>query len=326
MLIDSLLIFVVMRRLWHWNRVRSRSRSSCRCSLIDLDVPRVELAQDSRRRLVPARRSAASCSRCSRRGSAAARCCMDALAEETMPLDALHREHRGEPADARAGHRGVPDRDAGSRAARAAAQPQAQQGAARARRVPDDRRRATFRACRPTERVRRSTTSAATSGRSTRTSASRRIPTCRSCSRSAARRGFAFDMMETSFFVSRETLIATVAPGMALWRERLFVSMSKNATKATEFFHVPDQPRRRARHAGRAVAAIRRTPAAEAGVVAGAGVVLRSTVSCSVRHLRRASSSAPCSRSGGSARRRRRTRRPGPAASPDRPRAASAPR
>jgi KUP system potassium uptake protein len=46
-------------------------------------------------------------------------------------------------------------------------------------------------------------------------------------------------MMDPSFFVSRETLIATVAPGMALWRERLFVSMSKNATKASEFFNVP---------------------------------------------------------------------------------------
>ncbi len=53
------------------------------------------------------------------------------------------------------------------------------------------------------------------------------------------RKGFAFDMMETSFFVSRETLIATVAPRMALWREKLFVSMSKNAIKASEFFQIP---------------------------------------------------------------------------------------
>ncbi|MEP6679037.1 MAG: potassium transporter Kup, partial [Betaproteobacteria bacterium] len=53
------------------------------------------------------------------------------------------------------------------------------------------------------------------------------------------RKGFSFDMMETSFFVSRETLIPTVAPGMALWREKLFVSMSKNATKASEFFQIP---------------------------------------------------------------------------------------
>jgi len=53
------------------------------------------------------------------------------------------------------------------------------------------------------------------------------------------RRGMRFDMMDTSFFASRETLIPSVAPGMALWREKLFVSMSKNATKATEYFRIP---------------------------------------------------------------------------------------
>ena len=53
------------------------------------------------------------------------------------------------------------------------------------------------------------------------------------------RSGFEFDMMDTSFFVSRETLIATKIPGMAIWRERLFASMSKNAVKASDFFHVP---------------------------------------------------------------------------------------
>ena len=55
----------------------------------------------------------------------------------------------------------------------------------------------------------------------------------------SGRCGFAFEMMETSFFVSRETLIPTVSPGMALWRERLFASMSKNAVKASEFFQIP---------------------------------------------------------------------------------------
>jgi KUP system potassium uptake protein len=53
------------------------------------------------------------------------------------------------------------------------------------------------------------------------------------------RAGLAFAMMETSFFVSRESLIATGAPGMAQWRERLFVSMSKNATKASDYFGIP---------------------------------------------------------------------------------------
>ena len=51
--------------------------------------------------------------------------------------------------------------------------------------------------------------------------------------------GMEFNMMETSFFLSRETLIATVAPGMALWREKLFVSMARNAGSATAYFKIP---------------------------------------------------------------------------------------
>jgi KUP system potassium uptake protein len=48
-----------------------------------------------------------------------------------------------------------------------------------------------------------------------------------------------FDMMDTSFFVSRETLIATDRRGMALWREKLFVAMAKMAVKASDFFGIP---------------------------------------------------------------------------------------
>jgi KUP system potassium uptake protein len=51
--------------------------------------------------------------------------------------------------------------------------------------------------------------------------------------------GLEFNMMETSFFLSRETLIPTVAPGMALWREKLFVSMARNAGSATAYFKIP---------------------------------------------------------------------------------------
>jgi KUP system potassium uptake protein len=53
------------------------------------------------------------------------------------------------------------------------------------------------------------------------------------------KQGFAFEMMETSFFVSRETLVSTHRPGMARWREKLFSSMSRNAVKASDFFRVP---------------------------------------------------------------------------------------
>ncbi|NDV13256.1 potassium transporter Kup [Crenobacter caeni] len=51
--------------------------------------------------------------------------------------------------------------------------------------------------------------------------------------------GLAFEVMDTSFFLSRESLISTERPGMARWREKLFVWMSKNALKATDFFQIP---------------------------------------------------------------------------------------
>ncbi|KJV32101.1 potassium transport protein Kup [Aquitalea magnusonii] len=53
------------------------------------------------------------------------------------------------------------------------------------------------------------------------------------------RDGLAFELMDTSFFLSRETIISTERPGMARWRERLFVWMSKNALRATDFFQIP---------------------------------------------------------------------------------------
>jgi KUP system potassium uptake protein len=48
-----------------------------------------------------------------------------------------------------------------------------------------------------------------------------------------------FDMMEASFFISRETVIPTALPGMALWREKLFAAMQRNAASAPDFFHIP---------------------------------------------------------------------------------------
>jgi len=43
----------------------------------------------------------------------------------------------------------------------------------------------------------------------------------------------------TTFFLGRETLIASDRPGMAIWRERLFAFMSRNALRATAFFKIP---------------------------------------------------------------------------------------
>jgi KUP system potassium uptake protein len=51
--------------------------------------------------------------------------------------------------------------------------------------------------------------------------------------------GEPFDMMKTSFFLSRQTLIASAKPGMAIWREKLFAWMLRNAASAMEFFRLP---------------------------------------------------------------------------------------
>lgn len=56
---------------------------------------------------------------------------------------------------------------------------------------------------------------------------------------SAANHAFDLDMMDTSFFLSKETLIPSDKPGMALWREGLFVWMARNAMRATDFFRIP---------------------------------------------------------------------------------------
>ena len=50
---------------------------------------------------------------------------------------------------------------------------------------------------------------------------------------------FELDMMQTSFFLSRQTLIPAKRPGMALWREKLFAWMLRNAATAMEFFKLP---------------------------------------------------------------------------------------
>jgi KUP system potassium uptake protein len=48
-----------------------------------------------------------------------------------------------------------------------------------------------------------------------------------------------FRMMDTSFFLARQTLITSPTPGMAVWREKLFAWMLRNAEGAMEFFKLP---------------------------------------------------------------------------------------
>lgn len=51
--------------------------------------------------------------------------------------------------------------------------------------------------------------------------------------------GLPFDLMDTTFFLGRETLIPGPTPGMAIWREHLFGWMWKNAAGAMEFMKLP---------------------------------------------------------------------------------------
>jgi len=51
--------------------------------------------------------------------------------------------------------------------------------------------------------------------------------------------GQTFKMMETSFFLARQTLLPSSRPGMRIWREKLFAWMLRNAESAMEFFRLP---------------------------------------------------------------------------------------
>jgi KUP system potassium uptake protein len=57
--------------------------------------------------------------------------------------------------------------------------------------------------------------------------------------RQCADRGLEFDLMQTSFFLSRETLLPSARPDLPRWRELVFIALSNVASDATEFFHIP---------------------------------------------------------------------------------------
>jgi len=54
-----------------------------------------------------------------------------------------------------------------------------------------------------------------------------------------AQAGLEFDTMSTSFFIARQTVIPRVGSGMALWREALFATLSRNARDAADYYRVP---------------------------------------------------------------------------------------
>jgi KUP system potassium uptake protein len=53
------------------------------------------------------------------------------------------------------------------------------------------------------------------------------------------KQGFKFDIMSTSFFLSRRSIRPAAQSGMALWRDKVFIALARNATDATDFFQIP---------------------------------------------------------------------------------------
>jgi KUP system potassium uptake protein len=55
----------------------------------------------------------------------------------------------------------------------------------------------------------------------------------------ARKQGWQFDIMSTSFFLSRRALKPSAQSGMPIWQDRLFIGLAKSASDATDFFQIP---------------------------------------------------------------------------------------
>jgi KUP system potassium uptake protein len=55
----------------------------------------------------------------------------------------------------------------------------------------------------------------------------------------ARKKGWHFDIMSTSFFLSRRALKPSAHSGMPRWQDRLFIGLAKSASDASDFFHIP---------------------------------------------------------------------------------------
>jgi KUP system potassium uptake protein len=55
----------------------------------------------------------------------------------------------------------------------------------------------------------------------------------------ARKHGWQFDIMSTSFFLSRRSLKPTAKSDMPAWQDRLFIALSRVANDATDFFQIP---------------------------------------------------------------------------------------
>ena len=57
----------------------------------------------------------------------------------------------------------------------------------------------------------------------------------------AREKGVEMNVDDLTYFLGRETIIVSRSQGMAVWREKLFVLMARNAVRATAFFRLPPE-------------------------------------------------------------------------------------
>ncbi len=55
----------------------------------------------------------------------------------------------------------------------------------------------------------------------------------------ARKHGWQFDIMSTSFFLSRRSLKPAANSGMPRWQDQLFIALARSASDATDFFQIP---------------------------------------------------------------------------------------
>jgi KUP system potassium uptake protein len=53
------------------------------------------------------------------------------------------------------------------------------------------------------------------------------------------KQGWKFDIMTTSFFLSRRSLKPAANSGMPLWQDRIYIGLARTASDATEYFQIP---------------------------------------------------------------------------------------
>ena len=55
----------------------------------------------------------------------------------------------------------------------------------------------------------------------------------------ARKEGFTFDIMSTTFFLSRRSLKASATSGMPTWQDKIFILLARNADDASSYFRIP---------------------------------------------------------------------------------------